>query len=144
MTEAGSVMTLRSMDWKNEIKSNISVLPRGMARDGAAGPDSQTWTSRYGSVASTAFDIVTADGMNEAGLVVSTTRWRTVPDHANLRYSFESTLSRKVFWRDVNAIDLSEGAPVRTLPLTDGSVYAGAASASLQGAAPFDFEVATP
>lgn len=69
--ENDTVITLRSMDWKNEIGSNLWVLPRGMERSGAAGPDSMTWTSEYGSVIATAFDAATADGMNEHGLVAN-------------------------------------------------------------------------
>lgn len=34
------------------------------------GPLSVKWTSRYGSVIASAWDIATADGMNEKGLVV--------------------------------------------------------------------------
>jgi len=320
VTETGTAITLRSMDWKNDIQSNLWVFPRGMERDGAAGPDSLRWTSKYGSVVATAFDIGTADGLNEAGLVanmlylteseyppappkpnsapmsitvwtqyildnfatvaeavaalraepfyvipvmspdgaegtvhvsisdasgdsavfeyvdgalnihhdsaynvmtnsptydkqlalneywreiggltmlpgtnraadrfvrtsfyldalpkgidddtavasafsvirnasvpmgistpdqpnISTTRWRTVIDHANLRYFFESTLSPNVFWLDLNGLDLSEGAPVRKLMLTDGSIYGGDARDSLQEATPFAFLEATP
>ncbi len=320
VTETGTAITLRSMDWKNDIGSNIWVFPRGMDRDGAAGPDSLRWTSKYGSVVSTAFDIGTADGLNEAGLVanmlylteseyppappnersapmsitvwtqyildnfatvaeavaamreepfyvipvmspdgaagtvhvsisdatgdsavfeyvdgeliihhdraytvmtnsptyekqlalneywreiggltmlpgtnraadrfvrtsfyldalpkevdddtavasafsvirnasvpmgistpdqpnISTTRWRTVIDHANLRYFFESTLSPNVFWLDLDTLDLSEGAPVRKLMVADGSIYGGNAGDNLQEAGPFAFLEATP
>ena len=56
MTDSGTVITLRSMDWKGDIGSNLWVLPRGMAWDGAAGPDSIAGTSTYGSVVVTAFD----------------------------------------------------------------------------------------
>lgn len=66
-----TVITLRSMDWHNDIGSNIWVMPRGMKRTGAAGPDSITWTSKYGSVIASAFDAATADGMNERGLVAN-------------------------------------------------------------------------
>jgi choloylglycine hydrolase len=65
------VVTLRSMDWMGPIGSNLWVFPRGIARDGAAGTDSITWTSTYGSVIVSAFDAATADGMNEAGLVAN-------------------------------------------------------------------------
>ncbi len=65
------VLTGRSMDWKLPMVSNLWVLPRGMARDGAAGPRSAEWTSRYGSLVVTGYDIATADGMNEAGLVAN-------------------------------------------------------------------------
>jgi choloylglycine hydrolase len=67
----GRVVTGRSMDWKMPMVSNLWVFPRGMARDGAAGERSATWTSRYGSLAVSGYDIATADGMNEAGLVVN-------------------------------------------------------------------------
>jgi penicillin V acylase-like amidase (Ntn superfamily) len=67
----GTVITGRSMDWKEDIKTNLWVFPRGMKRDGAAGPNSPKWKSRYGSVIATGYDLGTADGMNEKGLVVS-------------------------------------------------------------------------
>jgi choloylglycine hydrolase len=310
-----TVITLRSMDWMGPIGSNLWVLPRGMARDGAAGPDSLAWTSRYGSVVVTAFDAATADGMNEAGLVanllylsesvypdappapgskpmsisawaqyyldsfatvaeavaateaqpfyvrpvmspdghagtvhlslsdatgdsavfeyvdgvlrvhhgrefqvmtnsptydqqlaldaywkqiggltmlpgtnraadrfvrtsfyldalpkdvdratavaaafsvirnasvplgittpgqpnISSTLWRTVSDHADRRYFFESTSSPNVFWIDLGGVDFAEGAPVLRLPLTGGEIYAGEASGSLEPAEPFTF-----
>ena len=65
------VLTGRSMDWKLPMTSNMWVLPRGMARDGAAGPRSAEWRSDYGSLIVTGYDIATADGMNEAGLVAN-------------------------------------------------------------------------
>lgn len=315
-----TVITLRSMDWQNEIGSNIWVMPRGIERTGAAGPDSIVWTSKYGSVIASAFDAATADGMNERGLVanllylsesiypqsppepdskpmsisawtqyvldnfasvdeavaaikqeefyvipvdspdgaagtvhlsisdasgdsavleyvdgqltihhgrdhkvmtnspvydqqlaldaywkqiggltmlpgtnraadrfartsfyldalpknvddatavaaafsvirnasvplgittpnqpnISSTRWRSVSDHKNLRYYFESTRSPNVFWLDFDQLDLSKGAPVQRLMLTDGSVYAGEAATHLEPTEPFTFLEATP
>ena len=65
------VLTGRSMDWKLPIISNLWAFPRGMARDGAAGPRSAGWVSRYGSLVVSGYDISTADGMNEAGLVAN-------------------------------------------------------------------------
>ncbi|MGY6554195.1 MAG: linear amide C-N hydrolase [Wenzhouxiangella sp.] len=65
------ILTGRSMDWKLPMESNLWVFPRGMQRDGAAGPRSARWTSEYGSLVVTGYDIATADGMNEAGLVVN-------------------------------------------------------------------------
>ena len=62
------VITARSMDWKSDITSNLWVLPRGMERSGEAGPNSLRWTSRYGSVVTSGYDISTTDGVNEAGL----------------------------------------------------------------------------
>lgn len=64
-------MTARTMDWGSEIGTNLWMLPRGMKRTGEAGPNSIAWTARYGSVIATGFDISTADGMNEVGLVAN-------------------------------------------------------------------------
>jgi choloylglycine hydrolase len=67
----GRILTGRSMDWKLPMVSNLWAFPRGIRRDGAAGDRSATWTSRFGSLAVSGYDIATADGMNEAGLVVN-------------------------------------------------------------------------
>ncbi|MFF2082412.1 linear amide C-N hydrolase [Nocardia sp. NPDC058176] len=65
------VLTARSMDWKTDVGTNLWVFPRGLAREGAAGPRSLEWTSRYGSVIAGGYDIATTDGINEAGLVAN-------------------------------------------------------------------------
>lgn len=65
------VITARSMDWKVDIQTNLYIFPRGMARTGEVGANSITWTSKYGSVIATAYEVSTADGMNEAGLVAN-------------------------------------------------------------------------
>jgi len=65
------VITARSMDWKTDIGTNLWVFPRGMKRSGEAGPASIHWTSKYGSVTASGYDISTTDGMNEAGLVAN-------------------------------------------------------------------------
>ena len=67
--EDNLILTARSMDWKEDIKSNIWVFPRGMDRDGAVGPNSLKWKSKYGSVITSAYDISSTDGINEKGLV---------------------------------------------------------------------------
>ncbi|GAB4384671.1 MAG: linear amide C-N hydrolase [Elainellaceae cyanobacterium] len=67
----GRVITARSMDWKWDSGTNIWVLPRGVERDGRAGPNSLSWQVKYGSVVASAYDISTTDGMNEAGLVAN-------------------------------------------------------------------------
>lgn len=64
-------ITGRSMDWKDKIPANLWLFPRGMQRQGAVGPNSVTWTSKYGSIVASAFDIASADGMNEKGLVAN-------------------------------------------------------------------------
>lgn len=67
----GVVVTARSMDWMGPVYPDLWSFPRGMKRNGAAGPSSIEWTSRYGSVVTAAFDIASADGMNERGLVAN-------------------------------------------------------------------------
>lgn len=67
----GVVITGRSMDWAEDMSSNMWVFPRGMERDGTAGPDSPSWVSKYGSVITAGYDVGTADGMNEKGLVAN-------------------------------------------------------------------------
>lgn len=74
----GQTVTGRSMDWKEQMQTNLWVFPRGMNRDGGCGAGSLTWTSRYGSVVASVYEGGTADGMNEQGLV------------ANLLYLVES------------------------------------------------------
>lgn len=66
-----TIVTARSMDWKEDIRSNIWVFPRGMQRTSASGPNSMSWTSKYGSVITSGYEVATTDGMNEAGLVAS-------------------------------------------------------------------------
>jgi len=67
----GTVIVGRSMDWGEDMMSNMWVLPRGMKRDGRGGKNTISWESRYGSLIVTAYDIGTAEGMNEKGLVVN-------------------------------------------------------------------------
>ncbi|MEO8507291.1 MAG: linear amide C-N hydrolase [Betaproteobacteria bacterium] len=74
----GVVITGRNMDWMEDMSSNLWVFPAGMKRDGAAGPKSMQWTSRYGSVVVSGYEAGTSDGLNEKGLV------------ANLLYLVES------------------------------------------------------
>ena len=59
------------MDWKVDVGTNLWLFPRGMKRSGEAGENSLTWTSKYGSVIASGYDISTTDGLNEAGLSAS-------------------------------------------------------------------------
>ncbi|MGN6481858.1 linear amide C-N hydrolase [Luteibacter sp.] len=65
------VITARSMDWKVDVGTNLWIFPRGMKRVGEAGPGSVAWTSKYGSVISTGYDVSTTDGANEKGLMAN-------------------------------------------------------------------------
>lgn len=65
------VITGRSMDWMEDLHSDLWAFPQGMARDGAAGPQSIKWTSKYGSLIVSGYNAGSADGMNEKGLVAN-------------------------------------------------------------------------
>ncbi|MCE3076498.1 linear amide C-N hydrolase [Chryseobacterium gwangjuense] len=66
-----TIITARSMDWRDEIPANLWILPKGIDRTGEVGSLSEKWTSKYGSVVSTSWDIASSDGMNEKGLVAN-------------------------------------------------------------------------
>ncbi|WP_432443615.1 linear amide C-N hydrolase [Rhizobium grahamii] len=66
-----NIITARSMDWKNDVATNLYILPRGIERSGEAGPNSIKWTAKYGSVVATGYDVSTTDGVNDAGLNVN-------------------------------------------------------------------------
>lgn len=65
------VITARSMDWKVDVQTNLWIFPKGMTRTGEAGPNSIKWTSKYGSVIATGYEVSTTDGVNEAGLAAN-------------------------------------------------------------------------
>ncbi|WP_392562149.1 linear amide C-N hydrolase [Orbus sturtevantii] len=65
------IITARSMDWKDEIATNLWIFPRGMVRDGVVAKHSLTWTAKYGSVIASGYDVSTTDGVNEKGLVAN-------------------------------------------------------------------------
>lgn len=60
------------MDWMDpNAQTALWVFPRGMERDGGIGANPIKWTSKYGSISTSFYDIGTADGMNEKGLVAN-------------------------------------------------------------------------
>lgn len=66
-----TILTARTMDWKEDSRSNLWIFPRGMQRNGEIGKNPMKWTSKYGSVVTAAYDICSTDGMNEKGLVAN-------------------------------------------------------------------------
>jgi penicillin V acylase-like amidase (Ntn superfamily) len=65
-------ITGRTMDWMDaQAQTALWVFPRGMKRDGGVGASPIQWTSKYGSLAVSFYDLGTADGMNERGLVAN-------------------------------------------------------------------------
>ena len=70
-TGTNSYIVGRSMDWAVDPATDLWSFPKGLKRDGGAGPGSVEWTSKYGSVISSFYNIATLDGMNDAGLVAN-------------------------------------------------------------------------
>lgn len=75
---------------------------------------------------------------------LSTTRWRVVADHHDKRYCVESVISPSVFWVELDALDLSDGAAVIKLDLGVDMerVLSGEVSELFEPAAPFVFQPA--
>jgi choloylglycine hydrolase len=69
--QEGQAVTGRSMDWLEDMQTNLWIFPRGMKRDGGMGDQGFKWTSQYGSVIASVYEAGTADGMNEQGLVAN-------------------------------------------------------------------------
>lgn len=72
---------------------------------------------------------------------ISSTRWRSVVDHARMRYYFESATMPNVVWADLNKIDFSEGSGARKLELglNQSAVYHGQIQDMFVPAQPFEF-----
>jgi choloylglycine hydrolase len=58
----------RTQDWTERANSAFRVFPRGIERVGAVAENPHRWTSRYGSVVLTGYDLGTHEGVNERGL----------------------------------------------------------------------------
>lgn len=89
-----TIITGRTMDWKEDLQSNIYLFPRGIKKAGADSGNTVHWTSKYGSVITAGYEIGTSDGMNEKGLV------------ANILYLVESSYYRPNDNRPVMGISI--------------------------------------
>ena len=75
-TGTGTYITGRNMDWNDlKMETDFWVFPRGIERNGGVGPNSIAWTSKYGSVIISAYELATSDGINEAGLAGNLLYW---------------------------------------------------------------------
>lgn len=67
-----AVVVGRNMDWPEGMLTDLWAFPRGIARSGLSGDDnSLTRTSKYGSLGAAVYNIGTADGINEKGLIAN-------------------------------------------------------------------------
>lgn len=65
---AGMVMAGRTMDWAESTMPKLWAMPRGMKREGGVPENPAKWTSKYGSMVTSVYDLGSADGFNEKGL----------------------------------------------------------------------------
>ena len=64
----GQVFVGRTQDWTEKADSAFRVYPRGMERVGSVAKNPHKWTSKYGSLVITGYDLATHEGVNEKGL----------------------------------------------------------------------------
>ncbi|MBS0267112.1 MAG: linear amide C-N hydrolase [Planctomycetes bacterium] len=64
----GQVFVGRTQGWTEKANSAFRVYPRGMQRVGAVAENPHKWTSKYGSLVITGYDLATHEGVNEKGL----------------------------------------------------------------------------
>jgi len=51
---------------------------------------------------------------------IASSLWRTVSDHKNLVYYYDSATSPNIFWVDLKQVDFSKNAPIKKLDLVGG------------------------
>jgi penicillin V acylase-like amidase (Ntn superfamily) len=66
-----TVTTGRSMDWMEDLQTDIWAFPVGTERIGNNTPNSVKWSAKYGSVIASGYNIGTTDGINSEGLNVN-------------------------------------------------------------------------
>lgn len=81
----------RTMDWMEDIKTDLWAFPAGIKRNGNNDdPKSLTWTSKYGSLVASGYNIGSTDGINSEGLCANLLYLSTAnygpqkPDRKNL------------------------------------------------------------
>jgi penicillin V acylase-like amidase (Ntn superfamily) len=58
----------RTQDWTEKAGHAFRLFPRGIQRAGAVAENPHRWTSKYGSLVLTAYNMATHEGVNEKGL----------------------------------------------------------------------------
>lgn len=67
-----TTVTGRSMDWVESLRTDLWAFPAGIKRAAVDNdPNSVSWTSKYGSVIASGYDMGTTDGINTEGLDVN-------------------------------------------------------------------------
>lgn len=66
-----TVVTGRSMDWVEQLETDLWAIPAGISKVGSKEPNSVKWTSKYGSLIISGYNMATVDGINSKGLVAN-------------------------------------------------------------------------
>lgn len=136
-----TTITGRSMDWSEDMQTNLWVFPQGIPRSGGNQADAAKWTSKYGSVVASIYGLASVDGMNEKGLVMNmlylaeSDYGKAMPKQATLPISLwgqyvldnyatvaetVAGLQEKAF--HIESFDLPNGAPAQAhLSISDAS-----------------------
>ncbi|WP_435009457.1 linear amide C-N hydrolase [Tundrisphaera lichenicola] len=121
------VIVGRSMDWFEPMGTNLWAFPRGIERAGLAGPNSLKWSSRYGSVVASVYDIASADGINEAGLAAQVL-WLAESDYGKrdestpaLSISLWTQYYLDNFATVAEAVEAARFAPYQVVPVEVGT-----------------------
>ncbi len=85
-----TVITGRSMDWDEDLHTDLWAFPAGIQHVGSTVPNSITWASKYGNIVASGYDLGSTDGINTQGLAanllyLSTTDYAVPrPDRKNI------------------------------------------------------------
>lgn len=66
-----SIVVGRNVDWVEDPKTDLWLMPRGVKRRGSVEGAALEWTSKYGSLVGVAYASMANTGMNEKGLVAN-------------------------------------------------------------------------
>lgn len=70
-TYSGSKNTVvvgRSMDWYEDVHTDLWFFPAGITKSGSKGVNAVKWKSKYSSIVASGYDVGVADGVNTEGL----------------------------------------------------------------------------
>lgn len=66
-----TVISGRSMDWLEDMHTDLWAFPAGIQQVGSDDANGLTWTSKYGNVIANGYNIGTTDGINTEGLTAN-------------------------------------------------------------------------
>ncbi len=69
--EEGTVVVGRTMDWMEDLKTDLWAYPAGLKKKGGETKESVTWEAKYGSVIASGYNLGATDGINTEGLVAN-------------------------------------------------------------------------